>query len=45
MPVFNFSFRDASGAIQKKTAEADSEEVLRSRYEEQGLEILDFVRV
>ncbi len=41
MPVFSYSFRDASGAIQKGTAEADSEELLRQRFEEQGFQILE----
>ncbi|KAA0225571.1 MAG: Type II secretion system protein F [Fimbriimonadales bacterium] len=41
MPVFSYTFRDASGAIQKGTAEADSEELLRKRFEEQGFSILE----
>ena len=41
MPVFSYSFRDASGAVQKGTAEADSEELLRQRFEEQGFQILE----
>jgi type IV pilus assembly protein PilC len=41
MPVFSYTFRDASGAIQKGTTEADSEEVLRKRFEEQGMQILE----
>jgi type IV pilus assembly protein PilC len=41
MPVYAYTFRDASGAIQKGTAEADSEEILRKRFEEQGFTILE----
>lgn len=41
MPVFSYSFRDPSGAIQKGTAEADSEELLRQRFDEQGMQILE----
>jgi type IV pilus assembly protein PilC len=41
MPVFSYSFRDPSGAVQKGTAEADSEELLRQRFDEQGMQILE----
>lgn len=41
MPVYAYTFRDTSGAIQKGTAEADSEELLRSRFEEQGFTIME----
>ncbi len=41
MPVYSYTFRDASGAVQKGTTEADSEEVLRKRFEEQGMQILE----
>lgn len=41
MPVYGYSFRDASGAVQKGTAEADTEEILRKRFEEQGFTILE----
>lgn len=41
MPVYGYSFRDASGAVQKGTAEADTEELLRKRFEEQGFSLLD----
>ena len=37
MPVFSYTFRDASGGFQKGTADAESEELLRKRFEEQGL--------
>ena len=36
MPVFSYTFRDASGGLQKGTADAESEEILRKRFEEQG---------
>jgi type IV pilus assembly protein PilC len=41
MPVFSYSFRDASGGVQKGTADAESEEVLRRRFEEQGFTITE----
>jgi type IV pilus assembly protein PilC len=41
MPVYSYTFRDASGGSQKGTAEAESEEVLRKRFEEQGLTITE----
>src|ERR1044071_3624444 len=39
MPVYSYTFRDASGGVQKGTADAESEEVLRRRFEEQGFVI------
>jgi len=41
MPVFSYTFRDASGGTQKGTAEAESEEILRKRFEEQGFTITE----
>lgn len=41
MPVYSYSYRDAAGAIQKGTAEAENEESLRTRYQEQGLEVIE----
>lgn len=41
MPVFSYTFRDASGGIQKGTAEAESEDLLRKRFEEQGFTITE----
>lgn len=41
MPVYAYTYRDASGAIQKGTTEADSEEVLRKRFSEQDMQILE----
>ena len=41
MPVYSYTFRDASGGSQKGTAEAESEDVLRKRFEEQGLTITE----
>lgn len=41
MPVFSYTFRDASGGSQKGTAEAESEEILRKRFEEQGFTITE----
>lgn len=41
MPVYSYSFRDASGGVQKGTAEAESEEILRKRFEEQGFTVTE----
>ncbi len=41
MPIYSYSFQDAGGSIQKGTAEADTEEALRARFAEQGLEITE----
>jgi len=41
MPVFSYTFRDASGGVQKGTAEAESEDLLRKRFEEQGFQITE----
>lgn len=41
MPVYSYTFKDASGGLQKGTAEADTEDALRSRFAEQGLEIVE----
>ncbi|MBS1717130.1 MAG: type II secretion system F family protein [Armatimonadetes bacterium] len=41
MPVYSYTFRDATGSVQKGTAEAESEELLRRRFEEQGFQITE----
>jgi type IV pilus assembly protein PilC len=41
MPVYGYTFRDNNGSVQKGTAEADTEQVLRKRFEEQGFQILE----
>jgi len=41
MPVYSYTFRDATGGSQKGTAEAESEEILRKRFDEQGLTITE----
>ncbi|MCC7434733.1 MAG: type II secretion system F family protein [Methanoregulaceae archaeon] len=45
MPVFTYTFRDASGGTQKGTAEAESEEILRKRFEEQGFTITEVTMI
>jgi type IV pilus assembly protein PilC len=45
MPVFSYTFRDASGGTQKGTAEAESEEILRKRFEEQGFTITEVTMI
>lgn len=41
MAIYSYTFKDPSGGIQKGTAEAESEEKLRARFQEQGLEIVE----
>lgn len=41
MAVFSYTFKDASGGLQKGTMEAESEEILRSRFTEQGFEVVE----
>ncbi|MBX3114012.1 MAG: type II secretion system F family protein [Fimbriimonadaceae bacterium] len=41
MAVYSYTFKDPSGGLQKGTAEAESEEKLRARFSEQGLEIVE----
>lgn len=45
MPIFSYTFRDAHGGIQKGTADAESEEILRKRFEEQGLTITELTMI
>lgn len=45
MPVFSYTFKDASGGVQKGTAEAESEEILRKRFEEQGFTITEVTMI
>jgi type IV pilus assembly protein PilC len=45
MPVFSYTFRDASGGTQKGTADAESEEILRKRFEEQGFTITEVTMI
>jgi len=45
MPVYSYTFRDASGGLQKGTADAESEEILRKRFEEQGLTITELTMI
>ncbi len=45
MPVYSYTFRDASGGIQKGTADADSEDELRSKFREQGFEITELTMI
>ena len=45
MPVYSYTFKDPSGGLQKGTAEAESEEKLRARFNEQGLEIVEVTMI
>lgn len=41
MAVFSYTYRDANGGFQKGTAEAENEETLRRRFEEQGFALTE----
>lgn len=45
MPVYSYTFRDASGGTQKGTADAESEEILRKRFEEQGFTVTEVTMI
>ena len=45
MPIFSYTFKDAVGSIQKGTADAESEELLRKRFEEQGFTITEVTMI
>src|SRR5476651_1701367 len=45
MPVYSYTFRDALGGVQKGTADAESEDVLRKRFEEQGFTITELAMI
>ncbi len=45
MPVYNYTFRDAMGGLQKGTADAESEEFLRGKFRDQGLEIIELTMI
>jgi type IV pilus assembly protein PilC len=45
MPIFSYTFRDALGSVQKGTADSDSEELLRKRFEEQGFTITEVTMI
>ena len=45
MPVYSYTFKDPNGATQKGTTEAESEDRLRKRFEEQGLEIMEVTMI
>lgn len=45
MPIFTYTFRDAHGGIQKGTADAESEDILRKRFEEQGFTITELAMI
>jgi type IV pilus assembly protein PilC len=45
MPVFSYTYRDVHGGLQKGTADAESEEVLRKRFDEQGFTITEVTMI
>ncbi len=45
MPVYSYTFRDATGGVQKGTADAESEDVLRAKFREQGFEITELTMI
>ncbi len=45
MPVFSYTFRDSLGGVQKGTMDAESEEVLKRRFEEQGFIVTEVTMI
>jgi type IV pilus assembly protein PilC len=45
MPVYSYTYKDPNGALQKGTTEAESEDKLRARFEEQGLEVVEVTMI
>ena len=45
MPVYSYTFRDASGGVQKGTADAENEETLKAKFSEQGFEITELTMI
>jgi type IV pilus assembly protein PilC len=41
MPVYSYTYKDGLGGIQKGTMDAESEEILRKRFGEQGFEVIE----
>ncbi|HXH62065.1 MAG TPA: type II secretion system F family protein [Fimbriimonadaceae bacterium] len=45
MPVYSYTFKDPNGSVQKGTTEAESEDKLRARFEEQGIELVEVTMI
>lgn len=45
MPVFSYTFKDPSGGLQKGTMEAETEEILRQRFTEQGFQVVEVTTI
>jgi len=45
MPIFSYTFKDAMGTVQKGTADAESEDLLRARFTEQGFTITELTMI
>lgn len=45
MPVYSYTFRDGAGGTQKGTADAESEEILKKRFEEQGFTVTEVTMI
>ena len=45
MPIYSYTYKDPNGALQKGTTEAESEDKLRSRFEEQGLDVVEVTMI
>lgn len=45
MPVYSYTFRDSLGGVQKGTADAESEDILRKKFEEQGFTITEITMI
>lgn len=45
MPIYSYTYKDPNGTLQKGTTEAETEEKLRARFEEQGLEVVEVTMI
>lgn len=41
MPIYSYTYKDPMGGLQKGTTEAESEDKLRERFGEQGIEVVE----
>lgn len=45
MPIYSYTYKDPNGTLQKGTTEAETEDKLRARFEEQGLEVVEVTMI
>jgi type II secretory pathway component PulF len=41
MPVYQYTVRDSTGAVRTGTSEAENQEILKRRLQEQGFQVSD----